>query len=1084
MNKKTWLALACALTCPLAFGVQLVKDINAVPVASAAGGVNFEMGVQLANGTLFFLTDLDHGAEPWITDGTPAGTRLLLDIRPGPDSSEAYNVTLVNGVAYFYANDGANGIELWRSDGTTPGTRVVANIGAGAADGISGVIVNGATIPVINGVLYFTGNDGTSGSELWRSDGTANGTYRVADAIAGSGGISPEAFKVIGSRLFFNGTDSAGIELWTSDGTAAGTRRLTDFPNAGAAASVVTSTMVSVGNGIFFSANDGEHGSELWRMDANATSMRMVVDFNTFARGNGRTEGAGPYPVGVIGNTYLFTAGTTGNELIRNLYRITAGSDSITLVLDSLPLAPNVYGLIEFPNSLILSFASGINGGGSTPLFVTDGTAAGTRALNTDLVITGDAVRGNGEVFFFAQEFAPGNKTNLWRTDGTVAGTREYAHLDFTGGSTNLELVGGRLYFANLFAFDDPAHGRELWTSDGTVGGTYAVDFTPGPMDSGGGMQIAARGGKLFLGISDGESATEPWVSDGTLSGSQRLVDIEANFVTAGSQPGILGSLGPDTYFIANDGVHGNELWATDGTNAGTRMLRDRANGDGVTVFGGFLAMNGFALFCGVDGDGAELWRTDGTSAGTFRVADIKPGPGSGVPSLGGVTLNGVAYFSADDGVNGPRYWRSDGTAAGTRMLDLFPAGVDAAPLRAIVNGRFFFYVGGAIPSLWSSDGTAAGTALVSSTVVPADFFDEVVFQNRYCFKSYIAVAQLEIFCTNGTAGNMEQITNFAALGFSPTRLSTVGGKLVMIAYGPGLIGGGLYVSDGTMAGLSRISDLRLNGGALSLNGGAKLAFVELDGANTDIIETDGTAAGTRSMLSGLTIPRSNYLGYVAVNDSIVLSVNDPVKGPVVWKTDGTAAGTRFLFDLNPYEWTLDGYPGDFLVNGNRIFFTASRPDVGRELWQLSTTHPNTTDESAGTPRNTAVDISVLANDSDFDSDLGAANLDIVAPPAFGTASVNSSTGTITYVPNNGYSGADSFVYRVADAQGNFSNNAKVSITVATSTTVPDPGTPPVVNPPPPPPPQSGGGGGGGALGLELLPLALLLFARRRRQLH
>ena len=95
---------------------------------------------------MFFTQDQAHGLEPWVTDGTPAGTRLLKDIHPGPISCGVEMVTAMNGTVFFVADDGTNGFELWRSDGTADGTRMVANIGPGSANGAGNASLAAAVI--------------------------------------------------------------------------------------------------------------------------------------------------------------------------------------------------------------------------------------------------------------------------------------------------------------------------------------------------------------------------------------------------------------------------------------------------------------------------------------------------------------------------------------------------------------------------------------------------------------------------------------------------------------------------------------------------------------------------------------------------------------------------------------------------------------------------------------------------------------------------------------------------------------------------------------------------------------------------
>ncbi|MBO63172.1 MAG: hypothetical protein CMA94_00120 [Euryarchaeota archaeon] len=64
-------------------------------------------------------------------------------------------------------------------------------------------------------------NDGTNGKELWKSDGTASGTVMVKDIHSGNTGSSaswPDYFTAVGSTLYFQAEDGAnGLELWKSE---------------------------------------------------------------------------------------------------------------------------------------------------------------------------------------------------------------------------------------------------------------------------------------------------------------------------------------------------------------------------------------------------------------------------------------------------------------------------------------------------------------------------------------------------------------------------------------------------------------------------------------------------------------------------------------------------------------------------------------------------------------------------------------------------------------------------------------------------------------------------------------------------
>jgi ELWxxDGT repeat protein len=92
----------------------------------------------LDNGTaLFSATDPVHGNELWITDGTAEGTRLLENITRGmqgfANSTPSYFAALGDGRVVFSADDGVNGIEPWVTDGTAAGTHLLSNIFPGAA---------------------------------------------------------------------------------------------------------------------------------------------------------------------------------------------------------------------------------------------------------------------------------------------------------------------------------------------------------------------------------------------------------------------------------------------------------------------------------------------------------------------------------------------------------------------------------------------------------------------------------------------------------------------------------------------------------------------------------------------------------------------------------------------------------------------------------------------------------------------------------------------------------------------------------------------------------------------------------------
>ena len=133
-------------------------------------------------------------------------TVMVKDIWAGSPSSWIYHPTSIGNTLYFSATDGT-GSELWKSDGTASGT----SDGQGYQEQRRQLA---SYLTVIGNTLYFTANDGTNGVG-WKTDGTTSGTVMVKDINDGAGSGNPISLTAIGSTLYFNAYDQTnGAELW------------------------------------------------------------------------------------------------------------------------------------------------------------------------------------------------------------------------------------------------------------------------------------------------------------------------------------------------------------------------------------------------------------------------------------------------------------------------------------------------------------------------------------------------------------------------------------------------------------------------------------------------------------------------------------------------------------------------------------------------------------------------------------------------------------------------------------------------------------------------------------------------------
>lgn len=395
----------------------------------------------------------------------------------------------------------------------------------------------------------------------------------------------------------------------------------------------------TLGQTIYFTADDGVHGIELWKTDGTPERTTMVEDIYP---GSGS---ASPGSFTEVDGVLYFTAddGVHGHELWRS-----------------------------------------------------DGTHRGTRLVedinpgSADSWLSEPMKLGSDRLIFFADDGVHGREP--WVSDGTHRGTRLVEDI-MPGPGTSQPTSAARLSDTEIFFFaDDGVHGREPWKSDATCRGTVLIeDIRPGSLGSEPSEAFPVHG-MLYFSADDGTHGRELWRSDGSHRETRLVEDINPG--TASSRPGSLAMVDHKLFFLADDGVHGIEPWVSNGRASGTRMLGDFNAGP--LLFGGpaFSAGDKVYFFFLTPEYGHELWVSDGTPEGTHILKDINPGPANAFaadPNTPAIVEGGIVT-DAGDGVHGRELWWSNGTEEGTSMADIYPGAEWGYPYGYTRSGQWIYF--------------------------------------------------------------------------------------------------------------------------------------------------------------------------------------------------------------------------------------------------------------------------------------------------------------------------------------------------------------------------------------------------------
>lgn len=742
----------------------------------------------------------------------------------------------------------------------------------------------------------FTINDYWNGLELWRTDGTANGTEMFADLRPGHFSGSPGNLVTHGGYVYF----SYRTFLYRTDGTPNGTE-------------------------VYLEHSD-------WITDLKATSTHVYLkSLNSLYVVNGPNDvvllsenARDDWPAG---NKLYFL--TTSYQLAS-----TDGTVNGTQVLSE--HAPWGYPIV-FNDQLIYQDDE------TNELWISDGTVDGTASL-VDLDPDSTASPSNfstfgSQVFFTAYTSDLGFE--LYKTDGTASGTvlvkpgtQDYFY-------SSPITTDNRLFFIGT----DPTHGRELWVSDGEDAGTQLlIDLTAGSSSSHI-FYLNTLGNSLYFVHDDGTTHTL-YVTDGTTTtqlsqfeedlrdpstGKKELLYSHANFTWNGH-----------LYFpVAKDGEL-LSLWRTDGTPAGTEHFKDIAqvqtssrNSNSIAAENG----KSHVLFTTYGGDEFLGWSTDGSASGTQKVED---------------NYIWQAHYGEETTIfsNPSGLWETDGTTAGTRQLVNAYQNRHSARGFHEYNGELRVAIRTNIYRLDAEAGVLTHIADLSEQgaygpVTSAGF--RVTSEGTWCFTygddySYEPHLQLWFGDANGFSlmGEWASETDVAFM-------AVVGNQLLFPA-DDGVVGAELWQA--TKAGASLLKDIR----DLEDYGSSPREAIVFEDAiyfhafhedyGLELWRSDGTEAGTTLVkdinpAAGHGLNSNILKPFQVLGDQFYFFANDGTHGFELWRSDGTESGTAMVIDAIPGSGDLE--PNELMVHHDRLYFAGSTVNEGRELWHSDGTEAGTT---------------------------------------------------------------------------------------------------------------------------------------------
>lgn len=657
-------------------------------------------------------------------------------------SSDKLKVKVYNNKLFIVLKD-----KLYVSDGTAAGTFQITKLQYASEN-----------FAEKDGNIYFFGSDANSGKELWKSDGTVEGTSLVKDLTQyGSSAINGNEYVYnINGKIVFPATSEYNYGLWSTDGTNAGTLKFFNLVGSGFSFAPFENSgndkLIFKNNGQFWISDGTESGTKATETAAGYTIIKKLVSFKnkTF--------------ISTDNKIYFKDEGDfiqeVPNYLNKSLDMVTVSSEGNLLIFKD----QDIY----YPHLYFYDGQSfqdiGVNYGEDMFYPEKDDKMyfAGFTETTNNVYETGK----NIELFSYNKS------TNSAAIEKDIFSGLSSKPRYFIENNNVVYFIANDGYYDQVFKIDSDKNITKLSNLSTRLPDNF-LKYNP-MMKSGNEVYFRAEGiirtsgtkeSTSMISLPVGERLMEMYPlndhqvilkSYHSLNGFMRIWRLDNNSnipVLLLEQPAdsVYSTVYDQDFQTTPSGVYFkmmqnniNQIWKTDGTIGGTLKI---TNLTGIYAHKNFLSVLNDKVFFT---DASQLNYIDDSSKLVNYVTDVHYID----PTNSFIINNRLNFFSSDvDGITQYYLSSTDGTAAGTIQTKNIGQSISSGEMVKCDNSYYFLPMNNST-ALWRSDGTATGTYKIYDTNNQSNYWPTCLNKELYTVRDHAILTK-----TNGQPGNIIDVS-------------------------------------------------------------------------------------------------------------------------------------------------------------------------------------------------------------------------------------------------------------------------------------------------------------------------------------